>query len=142
MNLGRYEEAEKDFAPAWPQPNFELRSSHSRQLLINVLSRRSETAARQYQSRNPADYRSYYFLAAAQDGLHRADIQGESTALAQALSLKPDYAPAKVLFARISTVMATLRKRPTTGRRREQAPRLRAGACRTGNSLSPVGPQR
>ena len=104
MNLGRYEEAEKDFGTCLARkPDLGI-AFESLETIYLQTSRpeEAETAARQYQSRNPADYRSYYFLAAAQDGLHRADIQGESTALAQALSLKPDYAPAKVLLAKIS----------------------------------------
>ena len=78
MNLGRYEEAEKDFGTCLARkPDLGI-AFESLETVYLETSRpeEAERAARQYQTRNPADSRSYYFLAAAQDRLHSADIQG------------------------------------------------------------------
>jgi tetratricopeptide (TPR) repeat protein len=104
MNLGRYEEAEKELnACLARKPDLGIAfESIETVYLQTARPEEAERAARAYQSRNPGDYRGYYFLAAAQDRLQIADVQTESEALLRALNLKPDYAPAKVLLATIS----------------------------------------
>jgi tetratricopeptide (TPR) repeat protein len=104
MNLGRYEDAEKDFGECLTRkPDLGI-AFESLETIYLQTSRQEEAqrAAYQYQDRNPTDYRGYYFLAAAQNGLDSPDTRKESVALAQALNLKPDYAPAKVLLAKIA----------------------------------------
>jgi tetratricopeptide (TPR) repeat protein len=94
--LQRYDEAEKTLGACWPHPlAFDA--------LATVLVRRGkfgeakDFAARFIQAQ-PGDYRGYYFLAAAKDGLQEKDAK---EAVKQSLARKADFAASHALLGKI-----------------------------------------
>jgi tetratricopeptide (TPR) repeat protein len=94
--LQRYDEAEKTLADCWPHPlAFDA--------LATVLVQRKNFAdAKNWSTKfietNPEDYRGYYFLAAAKDGLEEKDAR---QVLRQSLARKPDFAASHALLGKI-----------------------------------------
>jgi tetratricopeptide (TPR) repeat protein len=94
--LQRYDEAEKALAACWPHPvAFDA--------LATVLVQRGkfaqvkELSARFIQTA-PEDYRGYYFLAAAKDGLQEKDAR---ETVQQSLERKADFAASHALLGKI-----------------------------------------
>jgi Tfp pilus assembly protein PilF len=94
--LQRYDDAERTLANCWPHPlAFDA--------LATILIQRGKFVdAKQLSQRfietNPADYRGYYFVAAAKDGLQESDAQ---EAARQSLQRKGDFAAAHALLGKI-----------------------------------------
>jgi Tfp pilus assembly protein PilF len=94
--LQRYDEAEKTLAECWPHPlAFDA--------LATVLLQRNKfeeakTWPTKFVAANPEDYRGYYFLAAAKDGLEEKDA---SEAIRQSLARKADFAASHALLGKI-----------------------------------------
>jgi len=94
--LQRYDEAESTLERCWPHPlAFDA--------LATVLVQRGKfEQAKELSSRfvkvNPSDYRGYYFLAAAKNGLME---EGAREALRQSLARKADFAASHALLGKI-----------------------------------------
>ena len=92
----RYDEAEKALAACWPHPlAFDG--------LATVLVRRgkfeeAKGLAERFIQAKPDDYRGYYFLAAAKDGLQEKDSK---EAVKQSLERKADFAASHALLGKI-----------------------------------------
>jgi tetratricopeptide (TPR) repeat protein len=94
--LQRYDEAEKTLAACWPHPlAFDA--------LATVLVQRgkfdeAKALAARFIQASPADYRGYYFLGAAKDGLREQDARD---AVVQSLERKADFAASHALLGKI-----------------------------------------
>jgi tetratricopeptide (TPR) repeat protein len=94
--LQRYDEAEKTLAACWPHPlAFDA--------LATILVQRSRFAeakslAENFVESNPKDYRGYYFLAAARDGLRESSAR---EAVLHSLALKTNFAASHALLGKI-----------------------------------------
>jgi tetratricopeptide (TPR) repeat protein len=94
--LQRYDEAEDSLRTCLPHPiAFDA--------LATILVQRgkfeqAKDLATRFIGTNPADYRGYYFLAAAKDGLQEDDAV---TAAKQSLARKPDFAATHALLGKI-----------------------------------------
>jgi Flp pilus assembly protein TadD len=94
--LQRYDEAEKALKACWPHPiAFDA--------LATVLLQRSKfeeakDLASRFIETNPADFRGYYFLGAAKDGLRETDAQ---EAVRQSLARRGDFAASHALLGKI-----------------------------------------
>jgi tetratricopeptide (TPR) repeat protein len=94
--LQRYDDAEKTLAACFPHPvAFDA-------LATLLVQRGKFVEARDLAARfieaNPKDYRGYYYLAAARDGLREKDARG---AVRQSLSYKSDFAASHALLGKI-----------------------------------------
>ena len=120
--LQRYDEAEKTLAACWPHPlAFDA--------LATVLVQRDkfeEAKIWRHGSfrRIPQDYRGYYFLAAAKDGLQEKDAR---EALRQSLERKADFAASHALLGKIQLREGELEAAVASF---EQAIRYRPDLCR------------
>ncbi|MGH9661430.1 MAG: tetratricopeptide repeat protein [Bryobacteraceae bacterium] len=94
--LQRYDEAEKTLAACWPHP---LAFDALATILVQRLkfAEAKDLAARFIQT-HPADYRGYYFLAAAKDGLLERDARER---VRQSLARKEDFAASHALLGKI-----------------------------------------
>jgi tetratricopeptide (TPR) repeat protein len=94
--LQRLDEAEKTLADCWPHPlAFDA--------LATILVQRgkfdeAKDLAARFIRLSPEDYRGYYFLAAAKDGLREKDA---SDAVRQSLARKADFAASHALLGKI-----------------------------------------
>jgi tetratricopeptide (TPR) repeat protein len=94
--LQRYDEAEKALALCWPHPiAFDA--------LATVLVQRgkfdeAKALATRFIHASRDDYRGYYYLAAAKDGLREKDARD---AVQQSLERKPDFAASHALLGKI-----------------------------------------
>jgi len=103
LNLGRYEAAERDFETCL-QKNPGLGIAFESLETAYLQTSRPELAAHTasaWRTKYPDDYRGHYFFAAAEEQL-APDSGAERKALEEALRAKPDYAPAKVLEAKMA----------------------------------------
>lgn len=100
--LLRYEEAEEELAECLRrQPDFGLAFDALGAVYLNT--KRFEDglrAAQSYLRDNPNDFRGYYYLAAARDGLKMETAESERL-LAQAIRLRPEFAASHALLGKI-----------------------------------------
>ena len=100
--LLRYEEAEKELLECLRRkPDFGLAFDGLGSVYLST--KRYEDAARRaerYRLENPEDFRGYYYLAAAQDGL-KTDGAGTEALLRRAIGLRPDFAASHALLGKI-----------------------------------------
>ena len=94
--LQRYDEAEKTLAACWPHP-LAFDALATVLVLRAKFEEAKELAARFIRAR-PDDYRGYYFLGAAKDGLRE---DGVRDAVAHSLARKPDFAASHALLGKI-----------------------------------------
>ncbi|HYI93013.1 MAG TPA: tetratricopeptide repeat protein [Bryobacteraceae bacterium] len=94
--LQLYDEAEATLARCWPHP---LAFDAQATVLVQraKFGQAKELSARFIQV-NPGDYRGYYFLASAKNGLQE---EGVRDALAQSLARKGDFAAAHALLGKL-----------------------------------------
>src|SRR5712691_7326707 len=94
--LQRYDEAESELSACWPIPV--VFDALATVYLHRVKFTEAKELAARFIAANPDDYRGYYFLAAAKDGLQEADARPLAE---QSLRRKPDFAAAHALLGKI-----------------------------------------
>jgi tetratricopeptide (TPR) repeat protein len=94
--LQRYDEAEKTLAACWPHPL--AFDAHATVLVHRGKFDQAKELADRFIKQRPRDYRGYYFLAAAKDGLREPDAK---EAVHQSLKHKPDFAASHALLGKI-----------------------------------------
>jgi tetratricopeptide (TPR) repeat protein len=94
--LQRYDEAERELAACWP--NSLAFDALATVYLHRVKFAQAKALATQFIAAKPGDYRGYYFLAAAKDGLQEADARD---LVEQSLERKPDFAASHALLGKI-----------------------------------------
>ena len=103
--LQRYDEAERELASCWPHPlAFEALGTV---YLYRAKFAQAKALATQFIAANPGDYRGYYYLAAAKDGLQEADAQ---QTVEQSLQYKPDFAASHALLGKILSRRGALKE--------------------------------
>ncbi|MEZ5401677.1 MAG: tetratricopeptide repeat protein [Bryobacteraceae bacterium] len=94
--LQRYDEAERALAACWPHPL--AVDALATVYLIRSKFPEAKALAARFVEANPSDYRGYYFLAAAKDGLQEADALQWAQ---RSLERKDDFAAAHALAGKI-----------------------------------------
>ena len=94
--LQRYDEAEKTLAACWPHPI--AFDAHATVLVQRGKFEEAKDLAKRFIAMAPEDYRGYYFLAAAKDGLQEKDARD---AVFQSLERKADFAASHALLGKI-----------------------------------------
>jgi tetratricopeptide (TPR) repeat protein len=94
--LRRYDEAEKTLAACWPHPL--AFDAHATVLVHTGKFEEAKALAQRFIQIRPGDYRGFYFLAAAQDGLRES---GATEAVKRSLSRKSDFAASHALLGKI-----------------------------------------
>ena len=94
--LQRYDEAEKTLAACWPHPI--AFDAHATVLVQRGKFEEAKGLAKRFIESAPEDYRGYYFLAAAKDGLQEKDAR---VAVFQSLERKADFAASHALLGKI-----------------------------------------
>lgn len=94
--LQRYDEAEDELAACWPNPiAFDALATV---YLHRARFAQAKALATQFIAAKPEDYRGYYFLAAAKDGLQETDAR---QVVEQSLRYRPDFAASHALLGKI-----------------------------------------
>ena len=94
--LQRYDEAEKTLAACWPHPI--AFDAHATVLVQRGKFEEAKDLAKRFIEIAREDYRGYYFLAAAKDGLQEKDARD---AVFQSLERKADFAASHALLGKI-----------------------------------------
>lgn len=101
-DLTRYDEAEKDLLICLRlKPGLAL--AFDALATVYIHSKRFEDArllADEFKSLRPEDYRSYYFSAAAREGM-QASVQEVEPLLMESIRLNPDYAASRALLGKV-----------------------------------------